>query len=112
VVKRGCVFLPQGYHNVPQGYHNVPQGYSWDTKRNNEVSKGYPMANDTLRKEYLPPISVFVDFLLRRYQKIIMSGTCITLISRMDSLFIVLCPAQEYFTYMETSPLPVKDCKI
>jgi hypothetical protein len=26
-------------------------------------------------------------------------------------LFIVLRPAQEYFTYMETSPLPVKDCK-
>jgi hypothetical protein len=27
-------------------------------------------------------------------------------------LFIVLRPAQEYFTYMETSPLPVKGCKI
>jgi hypothetical protein len=27
-------------------------------------------------------------------------------------LFAVLRPAQEYFTYMETSPLPVKDCKI
>jgi hypothetical protein len=27
-------------------------------------------------------------------------------------LFIVLRPAQEYFTSMETSPLPVKDCKI
>ena len=24
----------------------------------------------------------------------------------------VLRPAQEYFTYMETSPLPVKGCKI
>jgi hypothetical protein len=29
-----------------------------------------------------------------------------------DWLFIVLRPAQEYFTYMETSPLPVKGCKI
>jgi hypothetical protein len=29
-----------------------------------------------------------------------------------DYLFIVLRPAQEYFTYMETSPLPVKGCKI
>jgi hypothetical protein len=27
-------------------------------------------------------------------------------------LFIVLRSAQEYFTYMETSPLPVKGCKI
>jgi hypothetical protein len=27
-------------------------------------------------------------------------------------LFIVLRPAQEYFTYKETSPLPVKGCKI
>jgi hypothetical protein len=27
-------------------------------------------------------------------------------------LFIVLRPAQEYFTYIETSPLPVKGCKI
>jgi hypothetical protein len=26
--------------------------------------------------------------------------------------YIVLHPAQEYFTYMETSPLPVKSCKI
>jgi hypothetical protein len=24
----------------------------------------------------------------------------------------VLPPAQEFFTYMETSPLPMKDCKI
>jgi hypothetical protein len=29
-----------------------------------------------------------------------------------DWLFTVLRPAQEYFTYMETSPLPVKGCKI
>jgi hypothetical protein len=29
-----------------------------------------------------------------------------------DWLFIVLRPAQEYFTHMETSPLPVKGCKI
>jgi hypothetical protein len=29
-----------------------------------------------------------------------------------DRLSIVLRPAQEYFTYMETSPLPVKGCKI
>jgi hypothetical protein len=29
-----------------------------------------------------------------------------------DWLFIVLHPTQEYFTYMETSPLPVKGCKI
>jgi hypothetical protein len=29
-----------------------------------------------------------------------------------DWLFSVLRPAQEYFTYMETSPLPVKGCKI
>jgi hypothetical protein len=28
-----------------------------------------------------------------------------------DWLFIVLHPAQEYFTYMETSPLPVKGWK-
>jgi hypothetical protein len=28
-----------------------------------------------------------------------------------DWLFTVLRPAQEYFTYMETSPLPVKGCK-
>jgi hypothetical protein len=27
-------------------------------------------------------------------------------------LFTALRPAQEYFTYMETSPLPVKGCKI
>jgi hypothetical protein len=27
-------------------------------------------------------------------------------------LFTVLRPSQEYFTYMETSPLPVKGCKI
>jgi hypothetical protein len=27
-------------------------------------------------------------------------------------LFIVLRPAQEIFTYMGTSPLPVKGCKI
>jgi hypothetical protein len=27
-------------------------------------------------------------------------------------LFTVLRPAQEFFTYMETSPLPVKGCKI
>jgi hypothetical protein len=26
--------------------------------------------------------------------------------------FMVLIPAQEFFTYMETSPLPVKGCKI
>jgi hypothetical protein len=45
---------PQGYHNVPQGYHKesvfLPQGYSRDTKRNNEVSQGYPVANDTYRR--------------------------------------------------------------
>jgi hypothetical protein len=29
-----------------------------------------------------------------------------------DWLFAVLCPAQEFFTYMETSPLLVKGCKI
>jgi hypothetical protein len=29
-----------------------------------------------------------------------------------DWLFTVLRPAQEYFTYMETSPLPVKGYKI
>jgi hypothetical protein len=29
-----------------------------------------------------------------------------------DWLFTVLRPAQEYFTFMETSPLPVKGCKI
>jgi hypothetical protein len=29
-----------------------------------------------------------------------------------DWLFTVLRPAQESFTYMETSPLPVKGCKI
>jgi hypothetical protein len=29
-----------------------------------------------------------------------------------DWLFTVLRPAQELFTYMETSPLPVKGCKI
>jgi hypothetical protein len=29
-----------------------------------------------------------------------------------DWLFTVLSPAQEFFTYMETSPLPVKGCKI
>jgi hypothetical protein len=29
-----------------------------------------------------------------------------------DWLFTVLHPAQEFFTYMETSPLPVKGCKI
>jgi hypothetical protein len=28
-----------------------------------------------------------------------------------DRLYIVLRPAQEFFTYMETSPLPVKGCK-
>jgi hypothetical protein len=28
-----------------------------------------------------------------------------------DWLFTVLRPAQEYFTYMKTSPLPVKGCK-
>jgi hypothetical protein len=27
-------------------------------------------------------------------------------------LFTVLRPAQEYFTYMEKSPLPVMGCKI
>ena len=27
-------------------------------------------------------------------------------------LFIVIRPAQEYFTYMETSPLAMKGCKI
>jgi hypothetical protein len=29
-----------------------------------------------------------------------------------DWLFTVLRPTQEYFTYTETSPLPVKGCKI
>jgi hypothetical protein len=29
-----------------------------------------------------------------------------------DYLIVVLRPAQEYFTYMETSPLPVKGYKI
>ena len=29
-----------------------------------------------------------------------------------DLLFIVLRPTQEYFSYMETTPLPVKGCKI
>jgi hypothetical protein len=29
-----------------------------------------------------------------------------------DWLFTVLRPAQEFFTYMETSPLPVKGYKI
>jgi hypothetical protein len=29
-----------------------------------------------------------------------------------DWLFTVLRPAQEYFTYMEMSPMPVKGCKI
>jgi hypothetical protein len=29
-----------------------------------------------------------------------------------DWLFTVLRPAQEFFTYMEMSPLPVKGCKI
>jgi hypothetical protein len=29
----------------------------------------------------------------------------------LDWLFTVLRPAQEFFTYMETSPLPVKGCK-
>jgi hypothetical protein len=33
-------------------------------------------------------------------------------ISPIDWLFTVLRPAQEFFTYMETSPLPVKGCKI
>jgi hypothetical protein len=33
-------------------------------------------------------------------------------IGLIDYLFTVLRPAQEYFTYMETSPLPVKGCKI
>jgi hypothetical protein len=28
-----------------------------------------------------------------------------------DWLFTVLRPAEEFFTYMETSPLPVKGCK-
>jgi hypothetical protein len=32
--------------------------------------------------------------------------------SRVGWLFTVLRPAQEYFTYMETLPLPVKGCKI
>jgi hypothetical protein len=36
----------------------------------------------------------------------------ITYIRLIDWLFTVLHPAQEYFTYMETSPLPVKGCKI
>jgi hypothetical protein len=31
---------------------------------------------------------------------------------RVDWLFTVLRPAQEFFTYMEMSPLPVKGCKI
>jgi hypothetical protein len=29
-----------------------------------------------------------------------------------DILFTVLRPAQEFFNYMEMSPLPVKGCKI
>jgi hypothetical protein len=29
-----------------------------------------------------------------------------------DCVFTVLHPAQEYFIYMETSPMPVKGCKI
>jgi hypothetical protein len=29
-----------------------------------------------------------------------------------NDLFTVLRPAQESFTYLETSPLPVKGCKI
>jgi hypothetical protein len=33
-------------------------------------------------------------------------------IEAFDWIFIVLGPAQEYFTYMETLPLPVKGCKI
>ena len=32
--------------------------------------------------------------------------------AKIDWLFVVLRPAQEFFTYMETSPLPVKGCKI
>jgi hypothetical protein len=31
--------------------------------------------------------------------------------AEVDWLYIVLRPAQEYFTFMETSPLPVKGCK-
>jgi hypothetical protein len=34
------------------------------------------------------------------------------LYQQLDRLFTVLRPAQEYFTYMETSPLPVKGGKI
>jgi hypothetical protein len=32
--------------------------------------------------------------------------------SRIDWLFSILSPTQEFFIYMEMSPLPVKDCKI
>jgi hypothetical protein len=35
-----------------------------------------------------------------------------TLCTLIDWLFTVLRPAQEFFSYMETSPLPVKGCKI
>jgi hypothetical protein len=42
------------------------------------------------------------------------SNTFINLcpIRLIDWLFTVLRPAQEFFTYMETSPMPVKGCKI
>jgi hypothetical protein len=41
-------------------------------------------------------------------------NTCIVIITYrlIDWIFTVLRPAQEFFTYMETSPLPVKGCKI
>jgi hypothetical protein len=40
------------------------------------------------------------------------ASCCGTFDSMVGWLFIVLRPSQEYFIYMETSPLPVKGCKI
>jgi hypothetical protein len=42
-----------------------------------------------------------------RFHAVGMSGARL-----IDWLFTVLRPAQEYSTYMETSPMPVKGCKI
>jgi hypothetical protein len=43
---------------------------------------------------------------------IIFSTTILEIYWLIDWLFTVLRSAQEYFTYIETSPLPVKGCKI
>jgi hypothetical protein len=62
----------------------------------------------TMVAYFFPPIIMSTFHIIMSTCQIIIIMTKDWLI---DWLFIVLRPAQEYFTYMETSLLPVKGCK-